>query len=610
MYGGLQLAESINLYGTTNSIDEEQSPDIPHRGVKFNLPFDKRSPTYYGSGFSTDDYRGKSTRNAIQHIWDIDFWRTMFDELAWHRYNVFSIWTLHPFTSMITMPEYPDVAIENVEGFNGFSKSLSINEKIEFWKKVMVMAKNRGFEFHIYTWNIYTYGAAGKYGIDNDPHNPNTIAYMRKCMTRLFETYPDLSGFGVGAGENMGDISDEEKARWTWSTYGRGLFDYAKMHPEQQIVFVHRYHAAGGAEVAADFRPLRDLPNVRFDFSFKYAVAHIYSTTTPDWIRTRQGDVPAQLLELNLKTWVELRNDSFYYLHWGDPGFVKRYLAALPEKERAIRGFVIGSDGYTPTYVFSSKADWGQKKLDMQRTWYTWMLWGRLAYNPQLRNDYFQDILQDRYPECDSKSLFEAWSYASKGIPLFTELIQGTFISDYLWYPEACMSRRYGFITIGRMAEAVPPPGSDLCSIAHSAKNNCGDKKSSYRIADEIESHAKQALNIMANQNPDLNTESGTNIGNILAMLYLGLYFAEKTRGATYKAASRIDPARNALAKACVYWAKYRSLMNEMYTGQDLQRTRPITDWRMLDADVLDEYVRLGGQSASIDDVTNDQMEP
>lgn len=595
MYGGLQLAENINVYGMADRFDDEQSPDILNRGIKYNVPFDKRSPTYYGNGFSENDFPGSSTRNAVEHIWDIKFWAAMFDELARHRYNVFSLWTHHPFTSMVHLPEYPDVAIQNVEGFDGFFKDLSIDEKIQFWRDVMALAKDRGFDFYIYNWNIYTYGATGKYGIDNDSHNPETVEYMRKCMTRLFETYPDLTGFGVTAGENMGDISKEETARWTWATYGQGLYDYAKANPQREIVFVHRYHDAGGAEVAANFKTLHDLPNVRFDFSFKYAVAHIYSTTTPNWIRTRQGDVPAQLLELNLKTWVELRNDDFFYLHWGDPGFVKRYLAALPEKERCIRGFVMGSDGYTPTYVHSCKADWARGKLDMQRTWYTWMLWGRLAYNPHLPDEFFQDTLKSRYPDSDANSLFEAWSHASQAIPLFTEMVQGTLINDFLWYPEFCMSRRYGFLTIDKMAETVPPPGSNSCSIAETATDSCGDKKTAYRVADDIEAHAARALELLGDEQPDHNTELGTNIGNIRAMSYLGLYFAEKIRGATYKAAARSEPARNAMAKACGYWSRYVSLMDTMFTGQDFQRTRPITDWFMLDEDVLAEYINLGG---------------
>jgi hypothetical protein len=602
MYGGLQLAEYILLNGSDIIINEEQTPDILNRGIKFNLPFDKRSPTYYSSGFSENDFRGTSTRNAVKHVWEISFWADMFDELAQNRYNAFTMWTLHPFTSMIQLPDYPDVAIQNIEGFDGFSKGMSMDEKIEFWKQVMEMAKNRGIDFYIYTWNIYTYGATGKYGIDNDGKNPETTEYMRKCMNRLFETYPDLTGFGVTSGENMPGISNREKALWTWETYGKGLYDYARLNPRRNIVFVHRYHTAGGEEVADNFRPLIDLPNVRFDFSFKYAVAHTYSTTSPNWIRSRQGDVPAQLIDLNMKTWVELRNDDFYYLHWGDPGFVRRYLASLPEKEHIIRGFVMGSDGYTPTYVFSSKADWATGKLDMQRTWYTWMLWGRLSYNPDIQDEYFQDILKQRYPESKPESLFKSWSHASQGIPMFTELIQGTLISDFLWYPEMCISRRYGFITIDKMAETVPPPGSNLCSIAESAVSNCGDKKSSYQVADEIEYFAMKALELTNNEQTDINTELGTNMGNIRAMAYLSLYFAEKTRGATYKAATRLDLAKTAMGKAYGYWIQYVSLMDTMYTGQDFQRTNPLTGWHMMDEEVANEYIRLGGSITESDE--------
>ena len=601
MYGGLQLEENINLYGSANSFNEEQSPDILKRGIKFNIPFDKRSPTYYSSGFSEDDFRGTSTKMAVEHVWNLDFWSTMFDELARDRYNALSLWTLHPFTSMIKLSRYPDAAIQNIEGFDGFSKTLSIDGKIDFWKKVMTLAKNRGLDFYIYNWNIYTYGATGKYGINNDPRNPKTKQYMRNCIIKLFETYPDLTGFGITAGENMKPLSNEEEAQWTWATYGKGIMDYAKLNPERDIQFIFRYHDAGGAEVVQNFKSLFELPNVQFDFSFKYAVAHIYSTTKPEWIRTRNGDVPAQLLDLNLQTWIELRNDSFYYLHWGDPDFVKEYLAGFPEKERIVKGFFMGSDGYTPTYVFTGKADWSKDKLEIDRTWYTWMLWGRLAFNPSLKEDFFQKMLKFKYPKSDSKTLFKAWSEASKGIPLFTETIQGTLISDFKWYPETCMSRRYGFVTIDQIAEAVPPPGSNVCSIGQSAVDNCENKKSTYDVASEIEAHATNALNAIGNREKSLNTELGTNMGNIQAMSYLSLYFSEKLRGATYKVASQNEKAMNAMGRAYRYWIKYSALMDSMYTGQDLQRTKPITTFKALNDEVLEEYIKLGGSSETMD---------
>jgi hypothetical protein len=48
MYGGLQLAEKISFDGLAASYDEEVAPDFLQRGVKLNLPMDKRLPTYSG----------------------------------------------------------------------------------------------------------------------------------------------------------------------------------------------------------------------------------------------------------------------------------------------------------------------------------------------------------------------------------------------------------------------------------------------------------------------------------------------------------------------------------------------------------------------------------
>ncbi|MGB7396119.1 MAG: hypothetical protein WA913_17185 [Pricia sp.] len=601
MYGGLQLAEYIDLYGVEKSFNEEQQPDMLKRGIKWNIPFDKRSPTYYGSKFSKNDFRGTSSKKAITHVWDLDFWSSMFDELAKHRYNAISLWSLHPFTSMVQMDEYPEAALQNVQGFDGYFKRMSIDDKIVFWKKVMTLAKDRGIEFYLYNWNIFTYGATGKYGIDNNPKNPQTIKYMRKCIAQLFATYPDLTGFGITAGENMKPLSNKEEADWTWATYGQGVSDFAKEHPNRKITFIHRYHDAGGPEVAESFKQLVDLPNVQFDFSFKYAVAHIYSAPKPEWILTRNGDVPAQLIDLNLKTWIELRNDSFYYLHWGNPDFVKEYLDGFPEKEKTFRGFFMGSDGITPTYVFTSKADWAQGKLEMQRSWYTWMLWGRLGYNPDLENDFFRDVMRYKYPEIESDSLFTAWTEASKAMPMATEVVQGTLKADWSWYPEASRSLKFDFVTIDKIAASEPPPGSTICSIAETVAGNCKEKKSVLEVVDDIELHAENALSIISEWKIDLGSEVGTNVANIKALSYLSLYFTEKIRGATYNLASKNEQAKKAMARAYLYWLKYSDLMDSMYLGQDFQRTKTITSWNDLNENVLDEYLNLGGKLSDID---------
>jgi hypothetical protein len=592
MYGGLQLAEDINFNGL-KAVNESDSPDIKKRGIKFNIPFDKRSPTYYGNGFSKIDFRGTSTRNAIADVWDITFWEEWFDQMARFRYNAISLWSLNPFTSMIKLDDYPDVALQDVQGFDGFSKKMTIDEKIAFWQKVMTLAKNRGFEFYIYNWNIYTYGADGKYGIDNNPRNENTKTYFRKSITKLFETYPDLNGFGVTAGENTGGLTNDEEVDWVMESYGQGIIDYAIANKDRDIVFIMRYHDTNAKAVVEKFLSMADLPNVHLDFSFKYAVAHIYSVTSPDWIRTRNGNVPEQLRQLNKKTWLELRNDDFYHLHWGNPNFVKEYINNFPDREQIIQGYFMGSDGYTHTRVFNSKAEWAKGIMEIDRQWYTFMLWGRLGFNLNLSDEVFKQTLAFKYGNIDSEKLFEAWSIASKGIPLFTELIQGDWKADWSWYPEACSSLSSGFRTIDEMIKTFPPPGSKLCSIKETAKNNCGDKISALEVADSIETYANRALEILGEVDDFPVSELETNRTNLKAMATLSLYYAEKARAAVYKASDKLDEATKALEKASEHWHIYSGLMHNMFTGSDLQRSRPITDWHMMDSLVVKEYKNL-----------------
>jgi hypothetical protein len=169
MYGGFQIAENIRFEQFAGSYDSEESPAILRRGIKLNLPLDKDSATYFSASKVSD-----SAKQAIPNVWDMNFWSAWFDEMARHRYNVVSVWNNHPFTSMIKMADYPDVAIQNVTGYDGYSKVMSIDEKIAFWRKVMAYAHSRGFDFFLVNWNIWTDGATGKYGITDDKEKAAT----------------------------------------------------------------------------------------------------------------------------------------------------------------------------------------------------------------------------------------------------------------------------------------------------------------------------------------------------------------------------------------------------------------------------------------------------
>jgi len=581
MYGGLEIAENIKFNGFKETYNSQESPAILKRGIKLNLPFDEKSPTYESNS------KGTSFQNAIPHVWDITFWQTWFDEMARHRYNVISVWNNHPFTSLVLLPDYPDLAIQDVTGFDGFTKKMSIDEKIAFWREVMKLAHARGFEFLFFNWNVWVANADGKYGLANGETTNANKVYMYKSMLKLLETYPDLDGFGVTNGEN------KSTQDFLWATYGKAMYDYAIKNPQRKLRFIHRWHQTSLADIKKTFSGLFELPNVTFEMSYKYSKAHMYSTPVPKHFE--KYNTSKQLVENNMRTWFTVRNDDFYYHNWGDPSYARTYLNGMMEYGKHFAGFYIGSDGFCPTRSFFCKDALSQGILEVQRQWYMNMIWGRLAYNPQTPDLLFKNHMKLRYPAVSTDELFTAWHLASVGVQKTTELLHEDFDLDFKWYPEACLTYK-GFATVDQFAAADIGPGSLLCNIKNSAAGNCDGKKNSYQLADEIEADAMSALKTINSMNNKPNTELGVAINNIKAMSYLSLYYAFKIRGATYKLAGQTSNTTTALGKAYCWWMNYTNLMDAMYEGQANQRSNPVLpNWHFQDATVLNEYIDNGG---------------
>lgn len=60
-------------------------------------------------------------------------------------------------------------------------KKMSIDEKIAHWQRVFQYAEDRGIEIYLFCWNLFTWYADGKYGINQQQDNPQTIEYTRKA---------------------------------------------------------------------------------------------------------------------------------------------------------------------------------------------------------------------------------------------------------------------------------------------------------------------------------------------------------------------------------------------------------------------------------------------
>lgn len=616
MYGGLELAEVISIGGLAAVEDDMQNPYMPKRGTKFNCPLDLRTPSY--------SCMSDAAQHNIKEMWSWDFWTDYIDHLARFRYNHISLWSLHPFPSMVKVPGYEKVALDDVlrstsefkERYSGLGIGLvdekmmsqtetlytmTIDEKIDFWRRVMAYAKRRNVEFWIITWNIFTYGTGGQYGLVDDIHHATTRDYFRKSVKAMVQAYPDLAGIGLSPGENMRKHPVEEKEDWVFDTYGQGVLDAVTEDPDRTIMFIHRQHDTGVDTVLEYCKPLIDHPNVDFIFSFKYARAHVYSALTMPY----HENFVETLREVgNVKTTWTMRNDDVYYFRWGAPDFVRPFIKNVPYD--VSKGFYLGSDNYIWGREFLSTEPDAPRQIEVEKHWYHWMIWGRLGYNPEVTNDRFIGIIQQRFPQVNAADLFTAWQEASMVYPKTTGLHWAMF--DMQWYIEGCKGvQRYsktksGWHDVNSFIALDPLSTTGYQSIQDYGKNPNIGGVTPVDISEQMHAHAEKALSLIAEMKHGGDKELRLTLGDIRTMATMGKHYAHKIRGAAELAVFREnnDVARQKraiaeLQQAAKYWRHYVASAMERYTNPIWMNRSGRSDWRSFMTEALQDIEKAGG---------------
>lgn len=587
MYGGLDVAEAIRNGELPALRDSRHRPHILRRGIKFNIPLDLRTPSYSDAA--------DAAQANIPEVWEKDFWIEFLDAMARNRYNVLSLWSLHPFPSMVRVPEYPEVALDDVwrtkvkldDGFSFTGKGyvrpemlanhevvkrISMDEKIAFWRWMMRQAADRGITVYVFTWNVFTYGANGKHGITDEMGNDITKAYFRASVREMVKTYPLLGGMGITAGEGMpDDLDSRAKEKWLWDTYGEGVRDGLKGSPSRDFNLIHRFHWTSQGEILEAFK---DYPGT-FDFSFKYSVAHMYSIPNPPFIRPlMEGIAPGR------RTWLTIRNDDLYTFRFGDPAYARDYVLNIPPADK-IAGFYMGPDGYTWGREFLEREPIaGKRQLVLDKQWYAFMTWGRLAYEPSLPDSTFIRALATRHPAAPAGSVFDALQGASQIMPLITRCHWGDI--DLKWYPEACWShpksKTKGFHDVREFIEGDPMPGSLVISIREWRQNVAAKRPHEGRtpvaIADDLDAAAEKTFGALERITDAARTDAELRktTQDCEALAWLGRYYAAKLRGACdlalYDASSTAEDKTKAigqLTQALAHWRRYAEIRDRHY---------------------------------------------
>ncbi|MBE0679136.1 MAG: hypothetical protein IH592_10275 [Bacteroidales bacterium] len=631
MYGGLELAELITIEGRIPRLREPVTgvPYISQRGLKFNVPLDIRTPSYQDAG--------DAAQKNIAEMWNMDFWKAYLDMMARNRYNVLTLWNPHPFPSMVRLDKYPGVSLEDVCGTSfpldtdrpdepvarfiagcGISKEvtdnlvvlkkMTIDEKIQFWQDVMKYARERGVEVYFITWNIWMNslappgwyreqenkkGSEGKYGINNDQENPNTIAYLREAVRQFIITYPDLAGIGITAGENMEDRNDEyDREKWLWRTYGEGILDAKKIQPDREVKFIHRHWQSGVDKMVNDF--ISKYPD-QLDLSFKYARARMYATPAPRWA----DEYISEIREYGLKSWWNVRNDDIFHFRWGDAEYASEFIKNIPPAE-VTAGYYMGSDGYVWGREFISRNPSEPRELEIDKHWYNFMLWGRMGYDPDLSADRLRGLLKLKYPGADIEGLYKSWSTASRIPSMVTRFHWHDW--DFMWAVEGCLDLRKGFHTVEDFIKKPPMEGSGVLGvIEYVEKIKNGTEVTGItplQVASSLDSLATEVLAFLESEWPregEISDSYDELLYDLKSWAFMGKYYSGKIVGACYLHEYRqgINPegrdlAIEALQGALRMWEEYAGAASRNYMPQFLAKTRTI-DWIALTEEVRND---------------------
>lgn len=581
MYGVLEVAEKLTLAGNLAGIrDESQLPFLPIRALKFNIPL---AGTVY---LSEEDLQHN------QWFWDLDYWQSFLDMAARNRYNSISFWSAHPYDRMVRIPKYPEATSLPAE---------ELDRNIRFFQKLFRMARERGIDPYLITWNIHNSPAFAqahnlpRSNIDNDLVRD----YQRECIKSLLATYPDLVGLGTTQGEQMEVIPEAERAAWIADVYFRAIRESGR----REVPFVLRYW---GGTPAATEQAAAAYDRGPMYLDIKYNGEHMYSSTRyhvedPAWLGQPRS----------YKLLWHLRNDDLYILRWGNPAWASELIRNLAKTDTV--GFTEGSEIDVPgidrihTAEARTHLDW---KYKFEKMWFRFALWGRLGYNPELSEDTWKGHFRRRLGVA-GEAMYRSTVAAGQIAPTITSFHWNYMNGD--WYPEGSIgswntayeqprinyrrNEMFHFLPTYIFSTTIDSSLEDIPSYVARVLANAPalpGAKSPLDVASELESAGRAALAAAGIPDPGGSSSKEFICAQLDNETYgrLGLYYAEKLRAAVALAtflfsgdASRQDQAVAHLRSALSEWKALVAVTKAHYLPHEVWLFGPF-HWEMYTRDV------------------------
>ena len=603
MYGLLDIKEQLES-GQNSISPKEESPRLPFRAIKFNLPW--------------MSYRnGEALQLHSETVRDTSFWKEFLDMMAGNRFNKLTLWSQHPFHYMVKTQKYPEACGFTDEEMAGWKK---------FWEYIFREAKNRGIETYIVNWNIFVspefakahgvaeYSINNEYFITQGDTSELVKDYMRECVREVIDAYPDLTGLAISHGEGMGGMTPGERQQWMLDSFIQGA-----RNASRKIKFIHRIPfsantgSAGSTSVDVERMTRHTLDTlscfigpIHTELKFNWSHAH----STPTLVKVHGGELTDTYwnpLPENYKMAWMMRNEDFFVLRWGQPEFIRRHIAE--NAPSYVNGYYVGSECYIPAKDFITSLPGTSNKYAFERQWMFYKSWGRLLYNPETPDAVFEQAFINRFPE-NGKDLFAAQISVSRVPLMFASYWNATW--DFTLYSEGMLAmenNQVRLISLRAMSEKQPmePTYMSIDEFLSNHESPVAGKISPVQLADSIQLFCTRALELVGPIDPGKSTDLRYEISDIKAWAYLGLYFSHKLRAAVeYRKfassgdASSLSIAVGWLEKATAYWGELVGVTHPVYRPMPLMhythdRGGEYFHWAKVEEEVVAELNWLKG---------------
>ena len=583
IYGSLSVAEDLRNGVTIQNIKaKSEAPKLPFRAIKFDMPWD----TYRHS--HALDLHSETCK-------DINYWEAFLDMMVENRFNVLSLWNLHPYVYMIKPKNFPEASPWN---------DAEMKQWQNLFRSIFRMAKERGIDTYVIPFNIFVspeFAKAHNVAMDNLEHhffvNGDTSEivrrYNRECVTQLLQEYPDLSGMGLTLGEGMGGMTPQQREDWMKATIIQGMkLADRKSKLVHRIPFSSTTGSLGVTSIETERLTRKGIEQeAAMDFieqpvwgDLKFNWSHAYSTTK--LIKVHGGKLWGAYFDpvpQDYKITWTARNEDFFCLRWGVPSFVRAHINT--NTPPYVGGYFIGSETYIPAKDYFTnpkiKVNW---KYAFERQWLFYKIWGRLLYNPNTPDEIFKAEFLRRYGKAGA-NLLEASSLAGT-VPLrFASSFDFTW--DFSLYSEGFMAldntaKRVDYISIDRIINQ-PPIDPDYVSVAEYVRDGLSGKGfdknriTPVALANMVERDCLKALSLVKNINTTTNNALMYEVADIKAWANIGLHFAQKIRAGialqTYRVKGGEENKQTAvkhLENALRYWDVVISITRPIYNDMPL----------------------------------------